>query len=156
PRLFDQLGLAEAHLRGQLGARAQHALGHRRSARRRHLHYAVAEGEELAQVAVDRFGHAREVSACPRFDRYAGSPAMSSAICGRPSTSLASPARRTAPGIPNTTAVSCDSAMTVPPASRIARAPSTPSSPMPVKITPTHFDPPAAAALLRRRSALGT
>src|SRR5207237_553581 len=79
-----------------------------------------------------------------------------SAISGSGSTFCGRPARTAAPGIPNTTAVSWDSAITMPPASRIARAPSTPSSPIPVRMTPTDFAPHAAATLFKRRSALGT
>jgi hypothetical protein len=59
------------------------------------------------------------------------------------------------PGMPLTTAVSCDSAMTMPPGSRMARAPSTPSSPMPVRMTPMHCGPSFGRAL-EERSALGT
>ena len=47
-------------------------------------------------------------------------------------------------------------AITMPPAERMRRAPSTPSSPMPVKITPTARRPAARAALAKSRSALGT
>ena len=69
--------------------------------------------------------------------------------------SLDRPASTTTRGMPYTTQDSADSVSTCPPAARMARAPASPSSPMPVSTTPTAAAPQLAAALSKSTSTEG-
>src|SRR6185437_800427 len=72
------------------------------------------------------------------------------AIADRGTVACVKPAATAAAGIPYTTQLSSSWASTWPPARRIARSPSTPSSPIPVRTTATHAPPHTSATDSKR------
>src|SRR5690606_23910578 len=85
--------------------------------------------------------------AAPLRDACAATPdSMTVAICASGSTASTTPVRIACCGIPNTTAVSSDSATTRPPASFTAATPRRPSSPIPVSTIASRSLPPSCLA----------
>ena len=81
---------------------------------------------------------------------------IASPIFQRGRTRSTTPVEMTFFGIPKITLVSSDSAITKPPYFLIARTPSMPSSPMPVRITATQWSPYIRDADVRRAFTEGT